>query len=466
MTPATGSSNAPQAGAWSPNPPRTLCVAETYPWPARDGYTLRLSNMVAALRRRGPVDLLCLDGSGRRRDPPPEGVTVIDAPEGPEAMPRIWMPAWIRSGLPRRLVRRDFTEAARVAALVDRDRYDLTFFSHVDSWFPTHGALGGGASIVDFDNLEDVLAATTRTMGPMRSPDAGLVTRAAARGRFAVASWFNLVDERRWARVQREAATGVDRVLVCSHLDVTRSGCANAVAVPNGYTLAWEPVDHTEVRDRDRPVFLFVGLMGYPPNVDAVRWFATEVLGRLRTAVPGAVFRVVGREADSVAVLGSIDGVEIVGEVESLRPELEGADVAVVPLRSGAGTRLKVVEAMANRIPIVSTTIGTEGIEVRDGEHVVLADGAEGFAEACVRAVGDPALRRRLADAAWECYEENYRWSSIGDRLLRIADEVVASPRGFVARNRRPSRDFRATKPVREADGSGVVGGPVADDGR
>src|SRR5690606_25430216 len=89
-------------------PVRTLCIAEKYPWPAIDGYKLRLSNVIGGLLGNGPVDFVCLDGGDLPRDPSPEGVTVIDAPEGPEAPASSWVPAWLRGGEPRRLVRRDF----------------------------------------------------------------------------------------------------------------------------------------------------------------------------------------------------------------------------------------------------------------------------------------------------------------------------------------------------------------------
>ncbi|MFN8051061.1 MAG: glycosyltransferase family 4 protein [Acidimicrobiales bacterium] len=403
---------------------KSLVVAEAYPWPPQDGYKLRLANMIEALLAEGPVDFLCLDGSGRPRDAAPAGVTVIDAPEAPELGVREWLPRWLRSGEPRRLVRRDFSAARRVLPTLDHASYDVTFFSHVDSWIRTHDLVPGRA-FLDFDNLENMLLAGIRRMGPIVAPGDGPARRASATLRWLIASGFNLVDERRWDRVQRQAAATVDRVLVCSALDVDRSGCPNAVVVPNGYECDWEPADHLAVGDPERPVFLFVGLLGYGPNVDAVRWFASDVMPSIRAELPGAEFRVVGRHSESVEALGSLPGVTIVGAVDSLQPEMERADVSVVPIRSGAGTRLKVVEALANRLPMVSTAIGCEGIDVVHGEHLLIADHPVEFAAACVRLVRDPAARASLIDAGQQRYLEHYRWSAIRSEVASLATAIA-----------------------------------------
>lgn len=403
----------------------TLVIAEAYPWPAVDGYKLRLSNMIAGLLLRGPVDFLCLDGSGRARDAAPAGVRVIDAPEGPELSIRAWGPTWLRSTDPRRLLRRDFGEARRVLADLDMAAYDVTFFSHVDSWYRTYDLVPGPA-ILDFDNLEDLLMAGIRRMGPAIHPGDSAAARAREAARWTIGSGFDLVDERRWRDVQLRAAATVDRVAVCSEIDIERSGCANAVELPNGYELGWTPADHIDVAAPNAPVFLFVGLLGYQPNIDAARWFATDILPIVRRSLPGARFRIVGRHAESVQGLGALDGVEVVGDVASLEPELTGADVSVVPLRSGAGTRLKVVEAMANRLPVVSTSIGCEGIDVDRDVHLLVADDAAAFAAACVRMSSDRAIRERIIEAGAARYEERYRWDAIRDHVRELADEVAA----------------------------------------
>ena len=407
---------------------RSLCVAEAYPWPSDDGYKLRLSNTIEALRLLGDVDFLCMDGSGRERDPAPSGVRVLSAPEDPELTPGRWAPRWIAASEPRRLVRRDFSTARRLAPGLLSAPYDVTLFSHVDAWHATHDLVDGPA-VLDFDNLEDLALRGLRRLGPRVDVGASLQAKAIGYGRWAVTSVVNRIDEGRWNAVQHRAAAAVDRVLVCSEMDIARSGCSNVSVMANGYELPWEPVDHDDPHDADKPTFTFVGVMGYPPNVDAVRWFADRVLPLVHRTGPGARFRIVGRSAEAVADLDLFDGVSVVGAVDSMRDELAAADVAVVPIRSGAGTRLKVLEAMANGLPMVSTTVGCEGIDVADRQQLLIADGPEAFAAACLEAATDVALRRRMIQAGRARFEERYTWSAIRESTAEIVRSAISEHR-------------------------------------
>ena len=402
---------------------RSLCVAEAYPWPCDDGYRLRLANTIEALCSLGAVDFLCLDGSGRHRDAPPLGVRVLSAPEGEQLPTLRWAARWMTSRAPRRLVRRNFAAARHLAPGLLDGPYDLTLVSHVDAWHAV-GHLVEAPVVLDFDNLEDLALRGIRLLGPATSSGTGLVERARGWVRWQAKSIVDRIDERRWRFVQHRAAAAVARVLVCSELDVERSGCSNVSVMPNGYELSWEPAQHRDVRDAAAVVFLFVGVLGYPPNVDAARWFATEVMPLIRAALPGACCRIVGRSADSVADLDSLEGVRVVGAVDSLRDELAGADVSVVPIRSGAGTRLKIIEAMANRLPIVSSAVGCEGLDVIDGEHLLVADGAAAFAAACVEVAGDVSLRERLITAGWERYEQRYTWPAIRAEVAALLGTI------------------------------------------
>jgi glycosyltransferase involved in cell wall biosynthesis len=233
------------------------------------------------------------------------------------------------------------------------------------------------------------------------------------------------IDESRMERLQLACSRASDVVALCSELDVGRSGMPNAVEVPNGYELLWEPRSGSEVGDPDSPVFSFVGRQSYMPNADASRWMATVVLPRIRESIPGARFRIVGRGGETLSGLRSLPGVTVTGGVDDLRDEMLRADVVVVPIRFGAGTRLKVVEALANRIPVVTTTVGCEGIDVVDGEHVLVADGAMAFADACVRLVKDGGLRNRLTHAGARLFESTYQWSTIHERFVSLLGELA-----------------------------------------
>lgn len=142
----------------------------------------------------------------------------------------------------------------------------------------------------------------------------------------------------------------------------------------------------------DRYKVVFVGAMGYPPNVDGAIFFCTEILPRLRTRADKPVdVTIVGfNPAPEVTVLGEIEGVTVTGGVPEVGPYYGDADLSVVPIRFGGGTRIKILEALMLGRPVVSTTIGAEGLDFRDGKEIMIADEALAFAEACAKLLADP----------------------------------------------------------------------------
>ncbi len=145
---------------------------------------------------------------------------------------------------------------------------------------------------------------------------------------------------------------------------------------------------------------VFTGLLNHPPNVDAARYFATDVLPRIRERIPGAEFHIVGRNPDAqVLALAQLAGVRIFRDVPDIRTHLASAAVVVVPLRYGSGARQKILEAWSMEKCVVSTSVGAEGLEYEDGENLAIADGSPAFAQAVTRALGDPEVRARLRRA-------------------------------------------------------------------
>jgi glycosyltransferase involved in cell wall biosynthesis len=142
---------------------------------------------------------------------------------------------------------------------------------------------------------------------------------------------------------------------------------------------------------------LFTGLMNHPPNSDAAIFFARDVLPLVRAAVPGAEFHIVGRNPTAeVRALGSLPGVTVVGGVPDIRPWVASAQVVVVPLRYGSGSRQKILEAWCMQRCVVSTRIGAEGLAFTDGDNLLLADSADTLADGVVRALTDKAFNDRL----------------------------------------------------------------------
>jgi len=177
-------------------------------------------------------------------------------------------------------------------------------------------------------------------------------------------------------------------------------------------------------REPSGPIVLFLGSMDWEANMDGVKYFCREVWPRVRAAVPDARFRIVGRNPDPLVTRLASASVEVTGGVPSVIPHLAAAAVMVVPLRIGGGTRLKIYEAMAAGRAIVSTSVGAEGLEVHDGQDIMIADTTADFAAAVVSVLESPDLRRRLSAAA-STTAARHDWSVITSRFEAVLAKAV-----------------------------------------
>jgi glycosyltransferase involved in cell wall biosynthesis len=161
--------------------------------------------------------------------------------------------------------------------------------------------------------------------------------------------------------------------------------------------------------------------MDFRPNVDAVLWFCSEVLPIVLRASPEAHFYIVGKSPHPrLAPLRQLPGVTITGFVEDVRPYIAGATVYVVPLLTGGGTRLKVLEAMSMGKALVSTTLGCEGIHARHGRDIVLADQGHDFARQVLALLEDEGRRNELGRAAQSFVEEHFDWRTVTIPLEQV----------------------------------------------
>jgi glycosyltransferase involved in cell wall biosynthesis len=173
-------------------------------------------------------------------------------------------------------------------------------------------------------------------------------------------------------------------------------------------------VDGDEVtpvqRRPDADHILHIGTMYWPPNIDGVKWFINAVLPIIRAARPQVTFDVVGaRPPQELLDLSKADPkINVTGYVDDPTPHLQNAGVMVVPLRAGGGMRVKILNAMAQALPIVTTTLGCEGIAVKHGEHVLIADTPQAFAESVMQVLGDRALADRLGNAGRRLIDSTY----------------------------------------------------------
>ena len=170
------------------------------------------------------------------------------------------------------------------------------------------------------------------------------------------------------------------------------------------------------------PNVVFVGAMDWPPNVDGIHWFVSEVLPRIRKRRADCGLTIAGRHPDSSIsrLARKHSGIRVTGTVPDVRPYLREAAVSIVPLRIGGGTRLKIFEAMAAKIPVVSTTIGAEGLNLADEKTIRIADTPADFAEHCLELLGDAEGARRIAENAWNMVSACYSWEVASHEFERL----------------------------------------------
>ncbi|MEK7829624.1 MAG: glycosyltransferase [Acidobacteriota bacterium] len=171
---------------------------------------------------------------------------------------------------------------------------------------------------------------------------------------------------------------------------------------------------------------VFTGSMDWIPNVDAINWFCLEILPLVRAKVPNVKLTVVGRKPGrELMELGRRDSSVIVtGRVDDVRPFMENASAYIVPIRIGGGTRLKIYEAMAMQVPMVSTTVGAEGLPVTDGEELLIADTPEDFAASVVRVLTDQKFALDLGLRAANTVRERFGWAGVAARFAEICQQA------------------------------------------
>jgi glycosyltransferase involved in cell wall biosynthesis len=196
-------------------------------------------------------------------------------------------------------------------------------------------------------------------------------------------------------------------------------------SIPTGVdTDYFTPMPHAE-----RPAHLvFSGSMDWHPNEDAVLYFLESILPSVRAQIPETTFTVVGRNPTTRLrdAAERVGGVTVTGTVSDVRPSIAEGAVYVVPLRAGGGTRLKIFEALAMARPVVSTTVGAEGLGIGPGLHYTCADEPRAFADAVVSLLRDPERRAQLGGAGRHLVETCYSWPTIGRAFEQRCEEVVA----------------------------------------
>ena len=251
------------------------------------------------------------------------------------------------------------------------------------------------------------------------------------------AALYSLIQWKKLERYERQICRRADHTVACSEADAAaiRALFSNLQppisVIPNGVdTEFYVPSDQTCARPHAGLTLVFTGKMDFRPNIDAMTWFAAEILTRIRAEVPRACLVIVGQKpTPRIVALRQPPGVMVTGWVPDTRPYIADAAVYVVPLRIGSGTRLKVLEAMAMGKAIVSTVRGIEGIALTPERDALIADTPEKFARAVITLLCNPERRRALGNAARTLAEDKYDWRKIVPAFDALYAQPLASAR-------------------------------------
>lgn len=241
-------------------------------------------------------------------------------------------------------------------------------------------------------------------------------------------------EARRLKKYEGKVCREMDAVLAVS--DVDKRALLEAGADADKISMIPIAVDSSSLARLNPaekpPNILIVSTLFYPPNADGVRWFIYRVCPLIRGLMPEAMLTIVGhRPPHDIMQFAARNSqfATVTGYVPELQPYLERAAVMVVPVRAGSGMRVRILEALARGVPVVTTTTGVEGIEAVHGQHLLVADEPGAFAEAVVRLIGDPMLGRRLAANGRRLVEERYDWKVVLPKLEQVYSSLVDSVR-------------------------------------
>jgi len=412
---------------------RVLYLAQHFPWPVVAGWQQRVFHTARLIARHHDTTLVTFAREPRSRGEASaleshrqalaaalgaEVRIVGDGDCGIRTTPTLddWASALANTvhllDSPRPLFVRRWWSERLLAELrtMSGDAPDVVWANRV--WMAEHASAAGLPRVVaDFDDIcSEAKLAELRTMPVYTSKPLHYAHALKAR------------------RYERDVARRFARLVVCKAADrefFRSRDRARCDVVPNGVQLP--TISGAPPADTDQaPTLLFIGMLSYGPNVDAIRWLRTKILPAIWSRMPQVRLQLagVGDPAEVLAIVGGESRISVAVGPEDLRPLYAAASLVVAPLRLGSGTRIKVLEALAHGKALVSTPFAAGGISLRADEEVVFADRTQAFADACVALLRDPARRRALASAGRARVAAEHTWDAVEPTVLRALAEA------------------------------------------
>lgn len=399
---------------------RLLLLAASIPYPPTNGYSIRVWELLRALKAEGCE--LHLVAFGRIEDFRAHEAKILSVCESVEVVPR--KVSSLSAG-------RDY--ARRLANLTSSLPYGAARFRSnemkqiVERWLQ-----GGRIDAVVCEEPYLIVNLPSQLSAPLildsQNVEHVLIERYAAYESSAVRRAYANLEAKRLLRLERRAWARSSLVLACSGHDgrLMTSICPDATVrvAPNVIDASQYPpaAEGKSLR------ILYSGGMDWYPNRDAVEFFTSSILPKLRSLAPGVQFIVAGRgpSPEFRRRFEGIPDLEFMGSVPDMRAEIAKAAVCIVPLRIGSGTRLKILEAAAMSKPIVSTRIGAEGLEFEPEAEILLADEPQEFARAVATLLADEKLRESMGHAARLRVERQYSVDSLRTALRDALSSVPA----------------------------------------
>ncbi len=386
---------------------KLLWVKADFLHPTNRGGQIRSLEMLKRLHRRHEVHFLAFDRGGDPEGPARAHEYSSFSYPIPHAVPEKRSPAFaaqlvkgLYDPLPVAVARYRSAAMRRKVEQLTRDHR----FDHVvcDFLFPAPNIPDPSAAVLFEHNVESVI----------------WHRHVEHAGSFAKRAYFRM-QAARMERFEGEMCRRMKSVIAVSEIDaeaIRGFGAKQVSSIPTGVDIEYFAGPERREHKAD---LVFVGSMDWMANIDGARWFVREALPLIRKHRPECTLALAGRKPSAeLADLARIDaGIAVTGTVPDIRPWMWGAAVSIVPLRVGGGTRLKIYEAMAARVPVVSTSIGAEGLDVTPGTDILIADSSDEFARACIELLDDAERRRALCDAAWRMVSERYSWEAVACRF-------------------------------------------------